>query len=73
MTIFSWIQGYLSGMNGMLFTLKRDPTAAMFDLQAMSADEQWAYIVAYCRLNPGAAIVTGVMELAGKHLMRPSK
>jgi hypothetical protein len=69
MLIFTWVQGYISGMNGVLLNLK----SATFDLQAISAEQQWAYIVAYCRANPNAAIVAAVMDLASKRLMRASR
>ena len=61
-------------MNGILLNLKNvTAVAAMFDLQAISAEQQWAYIVTYCRANPSALVVTAIMDLASKHLMRPSR
>jgi hypothetical protein len=66
MVIFTWVQGFLSGMNGMAFNLP--PGKAVFDLNAIPSQMQWDHLVAYCRANPSALIATAAVDLAVKRL-----
>jgi hypothetical protein len=65
---FTWIQGFLSGMNATALNLpKHEP---LFDLEAIPTDAQWRYVVAYCQTNPSAMVATAAMDLGTTRLMR---
>ena len=66
MLIFTWVEGFLSGMNGMAFNLP--PGKAVFDLNAIPSQMQWDHLVAYCRADPSALIPTAAIDLAVKRL-----
>jgi hypothetical protein len=68
MVIFTWVQGFLSGMNGLAFNLPDGK--AIFDLDAVPSQTQWRYLIAYCQANPTALIATAAIDLGTKRLRR---
>jgi hypothetical protein len=67
MIFFTWIQGFLSGMNAAALNLpKHEP---LFDLAAIPADAQWRYVVAYCQTNQSAMVATAALDLGTTRLM----
>jgi hypothetical protein len=66
--IFTWVQGFLSGMNASAFNLPQ--RKALFDLNAIPSQMQWDYLVAYCRANPSAWIPTAAIDLGVNRLKR---
>jgi hypothetical protein len=67
--IFTWAQGYISGLNGAVMNLSPGKRSA-WDLERISTEQQWDYIVAYCNANPSAMIVTAVTSLAAERLFK---
>jgi hypothetical protein len=67
MSIFSWIQGYMSGFHGFQFLIQQNNS---FDLGAVSPEAQWEFIVSYCRSHPHEFIVRGIQEMQLKLLKK---
>jgi hypothetical protein len=44
----SWMQGFTSGVNA----VKIGSQKLYFDLSTISYDEQWSYVLDFCRRNP---------------------
>jgi hypothetical protein len=57
--VMSWAQGFMSGVN----LLKLQDEHKLFDLGAVSIEEQWAYLVTYCRNNPADEVGLAVDDL----------
>ena len=57
--VFSWLQGYFSGLN--TFSLMR--FGRFSDVKSISADQQWEQIVGFCRQNPNRAIFDAAQEV----------
>jgi len=68
MLIFSWVQGFLSGMNAMALNLPQKK--ALFDLDALPDQAQWTHLLAYCKANSGALIATAALDLGTTRLMK---
>jgi hypothetical protein len=66
MQIFAWVEGFISGMNGMSFMLPQGK--AFSDLSAIPTQMQWNHLVAYCKSNPSAPILKAAVDLAVKRL-----
>jgi hypothetical protein len=64
--IMAWSQGYISGANEML----RETTKKYWDIDSVSRDEQWSYLLNYCRRNPQQDIFRGVQEIIQKRLRK---
>lgn len=60
----SWAQGFVSGVN----LIKLQDEQKLFDLGAISVDEQWAHLVTYCRNNPTKVIGLAVDDLMMRKL-----
>ena len=69
MLLFTWVQGFLSGMNATAYNVPQT-RGGLFDLEKISHQMQWKYLVAYCQANPNAAIVSAAIDLGTKRLMR---
>ena len=68
MLVFTWVQGFLSGMNATAYNLPHLRGTGVFDLEKISTRMQWNYLVAYCQANPNAAIVSAAIDLGTKRL-----
>jgi hypothetical protein len=63
--IMSWIEGFVSGANAALIGAQKK----YWDLGTISIDEQWGYVMDYCRRNPDRELVRGVKDML-VHRMR---
>jgi hypothetical protein len=66
MFIFTWVQGFLSGMNATAYNLPNG--TGIFNLDKIPSEMQWNYLVAYCQANPSAVIATAAISLGTKRL-----
>ena len=57
--VFSWLQGYFSGLN----TISLIRFGRFSDVTSMTADQQWEQIAGYCRRNPDRAIFDAAQEV----------
>ena len=64
-SVMSWVQGFVSGVN----VLKMGGEKKFFDLSAISVDEQWTFIVTYCRRNPTKLISHAADDLIFRRLV----
>jgi len=55
----SWMQGFASGVNAM----KSEAAKQYFDLSTISRDEQWAYVLDFCRRNPSQDFSHAVVQM----------
>lgn len=65
MSLITWVQGFVSGMNA----ARGASVKKFYDLDSISIDEQWAFVVAYCRGNSEQAIYMAATELMFKRLV----
>ena len=68
MLVFTWVQGFLSGMNATAYNLPQG--TGLFDLEKITTRMQWNYLVAYCQANPTAMIATAAISLGTQRLKR---
>jgi hypothetical protein len=59
LTVMAWGQGFLSGTNLIL----REKTKRYYDIDTISRDEQWSYLLDFCRRNPKKDIGRGVLDM----------
>jgi hypothetical protein len=57
--VMSWMQGFVSGANA----LKRETDKSYFDLGSISRDEQWGYVLDFCRRNPSVDFSHAVSDM----------
>ena len=62
--VLSWVQGFMSGVN----VVNRETSKRYFDLSTIGVDEQWGYVVEFCRRNPDRDISRAVEDLLGHRL-----
>jgi hypothetical protein len=62
--VMAWNQGFISGTNLIL----REKTKRYYDIDTISRDEQWSYLLDFCRRNPQKDIGRGVLEMMVKRL-----
>jgi hypothetical protein len=55
----SWAQGFMSGANDK----NSDANKPLTDVSAMSFDDQWTYLKAFCAANPSRIFFQGVYSL----------
>jgi len=67
-SVFTWVQGFISGMNGLAINLPG--VTPLFDLEMVSLDAQWGYLLAYCKANPNAQIAAAAIDLAVTRLKK---
>jgi hypothetical protein len=48
--LYSWVQGYMSGMNNMLMTMTKNNNA-FADISSMDTEEQKLFLHIFCRKN----------------------
>jgi hypothetical protein len=63
--IISWIEGFASGANVAMTGAQKK----YWDLDTISIDEQWGYVMDYCRRNPDQDLVRAVDDMV-VHRMR---
>jgi hypothetical protein len=66
--VFSWVQGFMSGVN----VVNREDSKRYFDLSAVGRDEQWAYVLEFCRRNPDRDISRAAEDLLVKLQVIPA-
>jgi hypothetical protein len=64
-SVMSWVQGFVSGIN----VVKLQAEKRFFDLASIDVDEQWAFVVAYCRRNPAKSISHAANDLIFRRLV----
>ena len=67
-TVYTWIQGYMTGMNIVLKMIKTDTV----DLWSMSTDEQEAFIKSFCIKN-GSSFLAQAGDALFDRLMKIQK
>lgn len=60
----AWMQGFMSGANVMI----REAQKKIYDLDTISRDQQWAYVMEFCRRNPDRNISRAVEDLMLRRL-----
>jgi hypothetical protein len=62
--LMSWLQGFASGVN----VVKEAMQKQYYDLDTISRDEQWAYVLEYCRRNPNKDFGQAVDDMITRRL-----
>jgi hypothetical protein len=62
--VMAWNQGFISGANLIL----REKTKRYYNIDTISRDEQWSYLLDFCRRNPQKDVGRGVLEMMMKRL-----
>ncbi len=60
---FSWAQGFMAGADVAAATIEHSAQSRVSDLNAISVDEQWARLTAFCASHPRATFAQGVWVL----------
>jgi hypothetical protein len=55
----SWLLGFASGVN----SVKDAYSKQYYDLSRIGGDEQWAFVVEYCRRNPNSNIAAAAEDM----------
>jgi hypothetical protein len=63
-SIMSWMQGFIAGSN----YIAMRATKNYYNLGTISNDEQWGYVMDYCRRNPDKQFFQAVLDLMVKRL-----
>jgi hypothetical protein len=61
--VMSWIEGFASGVNTGANADKIEDQTIYFDLNTISLDEQWAYVLDVCRRNPNLDLSQAVVDM----------
>ena len=62
--VMSWIQGFVSGANA----VKSEAEKEYFDLDTITRDEQWAYVLDSCLRNPSQDVSHAVSDMMRRKL-----